>query len=510
MKVKRAIVSVSDKTGLADFCLGLKAFGIELVSSGGTFNALADAGVGSLKLASYTGESEMIGGRVKTLHPKIHAGILADRSNEGHVKELEKKKIPFIDMVVANLYPFRETLERNAGEGEMIENIDIGGVALLRAAAKNYSSVAAVSDPADYVEILEDLKNLNGEISRSLRKRLAAKAFQLTAEYDSVIGGFFCPPDSFPERLPLSFEKIRECRYGENPHQKAAVYKSAFPEANSILNFEKLNGKGLSFNNFLDLDAAVSIASEFEENCAVIVKHGNPCGVAIHEEQHSAFKKALECDEKSAFGSIIALNKECLGETAEQITAFFNEAVAAPSFSDNALELLKKKKNLRIIKLPDFSQQKAIDFRRIRGGLLLQEKDLLGEEDSEWRAVSKKQPSDSELVDLGFAWKVAKHVKSNAIVAAEGNATIGIGAGQMNRVNAVTIALASAAEKKPKNPVLASDAFFPFRDSVDIAAKHGVKALIEPGGSIRDKEVIKAADEKGLALVFTGKRHFRH
>ena len=509
LKIKRALVSVSDKTGLVDFCAGLKALGVELVASGGTFKALADASIGALKLSNYTGSKELLEGRVKTLHPKIHAGILAKRENNLHLKELEERGIPLIDLVIVNLYPFAEVLRRGGTEEELIENIDIGGVALLRAAAKNYSSVAVVCDPKDYVRVLEELKDNNCELSLSTRKKLASKAFHETASYDSIISAFFEPLDTIPAKFSLSFEKVQGCRYGENPHQKAAVYRGFFPEPVSILNFKQLNGKELSFNNFLDFNAAVSIAQEFSEPCAVIVKHSNPCGVAVAEKTSEAFKNALECDKKSAFGSIIALNRECDAGTAEQITSFFNELVIAPSFEESALAELKKKKNLRVIEMPVESMKKSIDFRRIAGGLLLQENDSSEEPASEWKIVSKKQPSEQELSDLGFAWRVVKHVKSNAIVVAKDGATLGIGAGQMNRVNAVTIALANAG-KKAENAVLASDAFFPFRDSIDLASKHGIKAFVTPGGSIRDGEVILAADEKEVSLAFTGVRHFRH
>jgi len=509
MKIKRALVSVYDKTGLAEFGEGLKAFGVEIIATGGTFSALVNSGVGAVKLSNYYVTPEMVGGRVKTLNPKIHAGILADRSKKAHLAELKERGIPLIDMVIVNLYPFRETLGKGASEKELIENIDIGGVALLRAAAKNHSSVVVLCDPVDYLEVLEELKAGNGSVSQKTRKRLAAKAFRETAFYDSLISGWFSPVPEMPERLSLSFERVQECRYGENPHQRAAVYKSAFPESCSILEFSQLNGKELSFNNFLDLDAAVSLASEFEKPCAVIVKHGNPCGAAVAGKLGEAFKKALECDEKSAFGSIIALNRECDSATASQITSFFNEVVAAPGFEEGALAELKKKKNLRVIELPTGKQGAGTDFRHVAGGMLLQESDSSGMDAKEWKAVSKKKPSEKELADLSFAWKVAKHVKSNAIVVVREKATVGIGAGQMNRVNAVTIALASAG-KKANGAALASDAFFPFRDSIDLGSKHGVAAFICPGGSVKDKEVIKAADERKASLLFTGVRHFRH
>jgi phosphoribosylaminoimidazolecarboxamide formyltransferase/IMP cyclohydrolase len=332
MKVKCALISVSDKKGLVEFAKGLKELGIEIIASEGTFNALADAGIGSIKLSVYAKAPEMLGGRVKTLHPKIHAGILADRENRQHMGELKKYKIKPIDLVVVNLYPFRSALEKNRPEKELVENIDIGGVALLRAAAKNFSSVGVICDPNDYVEIIGELQGKKGVLSEATRKKLAAKVFCETAAYDSVIARYFSPLSGMPEKLSLAFEKVQGCRYGENPHQNAAVYRSAFPEKNSLLDFRQLNGKELSFNNFLDLNAAVAIAREFAEPCAAIVKHGNPCGVAVAESLEEAFSRALECDEKSAFGSIIALNRECDAGTAKRISAFFNEVVVAPSF----------------------------------------------------------------------------------------------------------------------------------------------------------------------------------
>lgn len=509
MRVKRALISVSDKRGLVEFAKGLKELGIEIIASGGTFKELKSAGINAVNLSDYTGFPEMIDGRVKTLNPKIHAGILADRGNKSHLNELKERNIALIDLVVVNLYPFEEVLKKGSSEEELIENIDIGGVALLRAAAKNFLGVGVVCNINDYVEVINELRQGNCDLSIETRKKLAAKAFQETAFYDAIISGYFSPLLGLPGKISLGFERVQGCRYGENPHQKAAVYRSAFGGKSSILSFRQLNGKELSFNNFLDLNSAVSLAKEFTEPCAVIVKHGNPCGVACSEKLSNAFKHALECDEKSAFGSIIALNRECDFETAVQITSFFNEVVVAPGFEESALRELKKKKNLRVIELPFGETEKEIDFRRISGGLLLQESDSIKESVSDWRIVSEKKPSKKELVDLDFAWRVVKHVKSNAIVVAKDKATIGIGAGQMNRVNAVKIALESAC-KKCGNAVLASDAFFPFRDSLDLASEKGINAFISPGGSIRDKEVIDAANEKNLSLVFTGIRHFRH
>ncbi|MEM0360435.1 MAG: bifunctional phosphoribosylaminoimidazolecarboxamide formyltransferase/IMP cyclohydrolase [Candidatus Diapherotrites archaeon] len=509
MKIRCALISVSDKTGLADFAKGLKKLGIEIISSSGTHAALANAGIGSIKLSVYARAPELLGGRVKTLHPKIHAGILADRENPLHMKELKKYNVKPIDLVVVNLYPFKTAVEKNLSEKELVEFIDIGGSALLRAAAKNYPFVAVVCDPSDYAAVIAEMSAGNGCLSEETRKRLAAKAFSETAFYDSIISQYFSKQSFFPERLLLFFEKAFDCRYGENPHQRATVYRDCLSEKESLLDFKQLNGKALSFNNLLDLDSAVSIASEFSEPCAAIVKHGNPCGVAVAENMCNAFEKALECDERSAFGSIIALNKKCDFDTAEKITSFFNEAVIAPSFSEAALLSLKKKENLRVLELDFKKPGLEMDFKRITGGLLLQETDSLPYSKESREVVSKRKPSESETSDLEFAWRIAKHVKSNAIVIAKNRATIGIGAGQMNRVNSVKIALENAGQKS-NGASLASDAFFPFRDSIDLAAKNGVKAFIAPSGSIRDSEIISAADENNVSLIFTNTRHFRH
>jgi len=505
--IRRALISVSDKTGLAEFGKALEEFGVEIISSGGTFKALREAGVKAQKVADFTGFPEMIGGRVKTLHPKIHAGILANRESKEQLEEMKRAGMPLIDLVAVNLYPFSDVLKKSGSEKELVENIDIGGVALLRAAAKNFSSVTVIADPKDYGLVLTELKEK--DVSIDIRRALATKAFKITAEHDSIISSYFAPASSLPEKVSLSFERVRECRYGENPHQKAAVYRDSPAKKSTVLDFEQLNGKELSFNNFLDFNAAVSLVKEFSEPSAVIVKHGNPCGVACSGSLSKSFSCALDCDSVSAFGSIIALNRECDFETAKKITAFFNEAVVAPSFSEEALAELKQKKNLRVLKMELGKQGKGIDVRRIEGGILLQETDSIEENSKDWKTVTENKPSEQELVDLEFAWKVVKHVKSNAIVVVKDRATLGIGAGQMNRVQSVKIALENAGEKS-NGAVIGSDAFFPFRDSIDLASEKGIKAIVTPGGSIKDEEVINAANEKKVSMLFTGIRHFRH
>ncbi len=505
----RALFSVYSKEGLEEFCSSLKRLGVKIVATGSTWKFLKEKGIPAEKVSDFTGSQELAGGRVKTLHPKIHAGILADRSNPEHLKELDGKGIPLIDLVVVNLYPFGETIAGHPPEKEAIENIDIGGVALIRAAAKNYSSVAVVCSPEDYSPVAREMQERKGALSLKTRKALASKAFALTAHYDAVIARYFSPLREFPEKISLSFKKKQETRYGENPHQRGALYAQEFPQESGIASASQLNGKPLSFNNFLDADSAVKIALEFHEPAAVIVKHNNPCGVACAGELGKAFSLALECDEKSAFGSVIALNKKCDLETAEKIAAFFNEVVVAPAFDARALKELRGKKNLRVLKLPFRRAERGMDFRKVKGGLLLQDADSVRESSEEFSIVSKKSPGDGEMRDLEFGFRVVKNVKSNAIVLAKGLATVGIGAGQMSRVDAVELAVKKASGKA-RGAVLASDGFFPFRDSVDIAAKAGVSAIVAPGGSIRDKEVIQAADEHGIALVFSKRRHFRH
>ncbi len=540
MKIKTALISVSDKQGLIEFARGLAELSVEIISTGGTAKALQQAGIGVTQVENVTGFPEMLDGRVKTLHPKIHAGILALRSSREHMQTIAKHGIKPIDLVCVNLYPFRETVAKQGTALEdAIENIDIGGPAMIRAAAKNYEGCAVVVKPEQYAAVLEEMRRSKSELSPETRKQLMRSAFEHTAVYDAAVAKYLGEKfkdlpknagiEKFPKDLLLAFEKVQECRYGENPHQAAAVYRE-IGARESIAGAEQLNGKELSFNNFYDLNAAVQCALEFGEPTAVIVKHTNPCGVASAGKISKAFRLALGCDAVSAFGGIIALNRECDAETAKQITAFFNEAVAAPSFSNGAIEELKKKQNLRVMKIPflgrapDKSQgrktgskpipqktglENSLDFKRILGGVLVQDADAAVLENADLKIVSKRRPSAAELDAMRFAWKVVKHVKSNAIVVAKGKQTLGIGAGQMNRVQSMELALKQAGQKA-KGAVAASDAFFPFRDSIDLAAKAGISAIIETGGSVKDGEVIKAADEKGIALVFTGMRHFRH
>lgn len=515
-QVKTALLSVTDKAGLEPFAKELHRMGIELIASGGTWKAIQEAGIPVKKIEDLTKFPEMLDGRLKTLHPKIHGGILADRSKKTHLAALKKQGIKAIDLIVVNLYPFRETIaKKNVSLQEAIENIDIGGPTLIRAAAKNYGSVAVVTNPDQYLAVLAELKKNNG-ISLEKRKQLAAKAFELTASYDAAVAGFihnkFLPGEKFPERLSLSFEKLEDLRYGENWHQEAAFYKDSGTSTVGIGNAEKLHGKELSFNNINDANAAIELVREFDQPTAVIIKHANPCGVSCHRDLSTAFKKALECDRTSAFGSVIALNRECDSVTAMQIASFFNEVVIAPSFEKTALEVLLKKKNLRVLKLSSLSKPASsndFDFKFVAGGLLVQTPDSILLKAPELKVVSKKKPSKGEMQDLLFALTVAKHAKSNSIILAKDNTTVGVGAGQMSRIDSTEIAIKKSGSRH-KGSVLASEAFFPFRDNVDLAAKAGIAAIIQPGGSVRDEEVIEAADQHGIAMVFTGVRHFKH
>jgi phosphoribosylaminoimidazolecarboxamide formyltransferase/IMP cyclohydrolase len=517
LKIKRALISVTDKTGIQAFAKNLHGLGVEIISTGGTFKKIREAKVPAKRVEEITGFPEMLDGRVKTLHPIIHAGILADRFKKEHMATLKEHKIQPIDLVAVNLYQFRETVaNENASLDEAIENIDIGGPTMVRAAAKNFSGVGIVTSPSQYESILDELRKNKCRLSLETRKKLAAKAFEETASYDSMISHFlhnkFLEKEHFPEKLSLVFEKAQDLRYGENWHQKAAFYKEPLAVKESIALAKQLHGKDLSFNNINDANAAIELVKEFREPTAVLIKHANPCGVASDPSLASAFRKAFDCDQKSAFGSIIALNRPCDSDTAKQVASFFNEIVIAPSFEKEALALLKKKKSLRIMLLPGLEKphlHRGMEFRSVAGGALAQTLDDHRLSEKDCKVVSKRKPSKQEMQDLFFAWSVAKYAKSNAIVFAKGLATVGVGAGQMSRIDATDIAVKKSGGKC-KGAVLASDAFFPFRDNVDLAAKAGITAIIQPGGSVRDSEVIKAADEKGLALVFTGVRQFRH
>jgi phosphoribosylaminoimidazolecarboxamide formyltransferase/IMP cyclohydrolase len=517
-KIERALISVSKKDGISNFTKELRDFDIEIISTGGTAKLIRDAGVPVTEISDYTLLPEMLGGRVKTLHPKIHAGILAVRDNEEHLNDLKRQDIKPIDMVVVNFYPFEEVIKKKEVElAEAIENIDIGGPTLLRAAAKNYKYVTVVSSPEDYKTVINELKKSKGSLSPETNFRLAVKAFSYVSRYDAAISNFLGSLDGgqrtkFPASLTLHLEKQMKLRYGENPHQEGAFYTQPGIEEPCISNSTQLQGKELSLNNIYDADAALETVKEFSEIACVIVKHNNPCGVAVGENPLQAFLKAKECDPESAFGGIVAFNTEVDESTASELSAMFLEVIVAPAYTEKALYLLSTKANLRVMKTPAFINNKkgGLDFKKVVGGALIQDRDIRADEDfNDFKVVTKRQPTDEELQALKFAWKVCKNVKSNAIVLARDGQTIGIGAGQMSRVDSVKIA-AMKAIIPTKGSVLASDAFFPFRDGIDEAAKSGIMAIVQPGGSVRDKETVSAADEHGMAMIFTGVRHFRH
>jgi len=521
-QVRRALISVFDKTGIVEFARGLKDLEVEIISTGGTAKMLREAGISIRSVSDYTGFPEVLEGRVKTLHPKVHGALLALRDNPQHMKEVEEHNIELIDMVVINLYPFEATVAREGvTKEEVIENIDIGGPTMLRSAAKNYKWVVPMSDPKHYNLVLEEMRKNQGAVSEETSLRLATDVFQHLSRYNYHIYQYFfasrSSPSLFPDLFQLQLEKVKDLRYGENPHQSAAFYRESIVKgkAQGVAGIEQLGGKELSFNNIIDLDAALNIAGEFEEPVAVIIKHNNPCGVATGEELLEAYKKARECDPVSAFGSIVGFNRKVDRMTAEEIGKTFVEAVVAPDFEDGAVKVLKVKKDIRLLKLSDERKlsYQELDYRRVSGGMLVQVKDLKLFGDG-LEVVTEREPTEMELKALKFAWKVCKHVKSNAIVLASEDRTLGIGAGQMSRVDAVKIAVRKREEQFGKEykrvMVLASDAFFPFRDSVDLASASGVTAIIQPGGSLRDKESIAACNEYKIAMVFTGMRHFRH
>ena len=509
--MKTALISVSNKEGIVEFARELTKLGIKILSTGGTAKLLKENKIPVTQISDYTKSREMMDGRVKTLHPKIFAGILAVRKNKSHMAELKKSNIEPIDIVVVNLYPFEETVAKKASFEEIIENIDIGGPALVRAAAKNFEDVLIIVDPADYQNILTALKNK--KIDNELRQNLALKAFAHTARYDTIINQYFDDKfgkGKFPEILNLSFKKKQELRYGENPHQQAAFYKDPFIDKCCITSIKQLHGKELSYNNILDMENAFQLIKEFNEPVAAIIKHNNPSGVAARKSIDEAFSVALDADPLSAFGSVVALNRACDKKTAEKMKECFIEVVICPKFNDDALQILKEKKNIRIMEAASVTKPCPGYFMtKVSGGLLVQTRDYTKISEKNLKTVSKRKPTKDEIKDMLFAFKVSKHVKSNSIVFAKSSTTVGIGAGQMSRVDAAKIAAAKAG-KRAKGAVMSSDAFFPFRDGIDKAAKAGITAIIQPGGSIRDKEVIDAADEHGMAMVFTGIRLFWH
>lgn len=520
-KIQRALVSVSKKDGLIDFAKGLSEMGVEILSTGGTAKLLKDNGIPVIQVSNYTGFPEIMDGRVKTLHPLIHGGLLGKRDDKKHVEEMKKHGIKPIDMVVVNLYPFEETISKEGVKlDEAIENIDIGGPSMLRSSAKNFQDVAVVVDSDDYEDILAEMEENDGAISYDTKMKLSVKAFKHTARYDSLISKYLeskVEGEGFPSILNLQFEKITDLRYGENPHQKAAFYENIGLGQAALSKAKQLHGKELSYNNILDLNAALELAREFDETAAVIIKHTNPCGVATGNNLAEAYRNARETDPLSAFGGIIGFNRSVDEETAKEIASTFIEAVIASDYDDSALAILKEKKNIRLLKIPplpplvkgDKGRFVEYDLRNVSGGLLLQEKDSITLAEDSLKVVTKREPTEKEWAAMRFAWKVAKHVKSNAIIYATENETVGIGAGQMSRVDSSKLA-AMKANKPIQGTAMASDAFFPFRDSVDEAARVGVKAIIQPGGSVKDEEVIAAANEHNIAMVFTGIRHFKH
>ncbi|MES5896093.1 MULTISPECIES: bifunctional phosphoribosylaminoimidazolecarboxamide formyltransferase/IMP cyclohydrolase [Bacillus cereus group] len=509
---KRALVSVSDKTGVVEFVKGLLEQGIEVISTGGTKKLLEENGLQVIGISEVTGFPEIMDGRVKTLHPNIHGGLLAVRDNEMHVAQMNELGIQPIDFVVVNLYPFKETIAKpDVTFADAIENIDIGGPTMIRSAAKNHKFVSVIVDPVDYDVVLAELKE-NGEVTEGTKRKLAAKVFRHTAAYDALISNYLTEQmgEESPETLTVTFEKKQDLRYGENPHQKATFYKAPFAATSSVAYAEQLHGKELSYNNINDADAALSIVKEFTEPAVVAVKHMNPCGVGVGTDIHEAYIRAYEADPVSIFGGIIAANREIDKATAEKLHEIFLEIVIAPSFSQEALEVLQSKKNLRLLTVNiEKATSASKKLTSVQGGLLVQEEDTLSLDESTISIPTKREPSEQEWKDLKLAWKVVKHVKSNAIVLAKDDMTIGVGAGQMNRVGSAKIAITQAGEKA-QGSALASDAFFPMPDTVEEAAKAGITAIIQPGGSIRDEDSIKMADVYGITMVFTGVRHFKH
>ena len=504
---KRALISVSDKTNIVEFAKGLEKHGFEVISTGGTYTHLKNNGVSCISIEDVTNFPEILEGRVKTLHPKIHGGLLSKRGNELHNKHVAENNIEYIDLVCVNLYPFEATVKKEGvSEEEIIENIDIGGPSMLRSAAKNFNDVTVVTDINDYEKVLEELEQ--GGITYETRRALAIKVFNTTASYDAAIANYFNKKDNFvPEKLTLSYKLQDSLRYGENPHQKAYHYVQDNNESYALQNAVQLHGKEMSYNNIQDASAALDILAEFDETTCVAVKHMNPCGVATGNSVFEAYSRAYEADPVSIFGGIVAVNGKVDKETAEKMHSIFLEIILASDYDEEALEILTKKKNLRIYKLSEKNNNHEQQIKSVRGGILVQDfNDKLADE---YESVTEKKVDENQQRDIEFGLKVVKHVKSNAIVVVKGGQTLGIGAGQMNRVGSCKIALEQAGEKA-KGAVLASDAFFPMRDSADIAADYGISAIVQPGGSIRDQESIDACNEKGVAMVFSKIRHFKH
>ncbi|MBP2000880.1 phosphoribosylaminoimidazolecarboxamide formyltransferase/IMP cyclohydrolase [Paenibacillus shirakamiensis] len=515
MSIKRALVSVSDKTGVVDFCRELSQLGVEIISTGGTKNLLAKEGVPVIGISDVTGFPEIMDGRVKTLHPAVHSGLLAIRDNEEHQAQMKELGLDYIDLVVVNLYPFQETIAKpDVLYEDAIENIDIGGPTMLRSAAKNHAFVSVIVDNADYSKVLEEVR-AEGDTTLTTRTRLAAKVFRHTAAYDALISDYLSnvTGDPLPERYTVTYEKIQDLRYGENPHQKAAFYRKPLASQDTLTTAEQLHGKELSYNNINDANAALQIVKEFTEPAVVAVKHMNPCGVGIGSSVLEAFEKAHAADPTSIFGGIVASNRIIDEATALRLKEIFLEIILAPGFTEEALTVLTQKKNLRLLKVGELAsgqdRQSQHIITSIDGGMVIQESDVHSLDITDLSVVTDRKPTEEELKQLLFGWKVVKHVKSNAILLAKDSMTIGVGAGQMNRVGAAKIAIEQAGDKA-KGSVLASDAFFPMGDTVELAAKHGITAIIQPGGSVKDEESIQAANQYGIAMVFTGVRHFKH
>ena len=515
MAIRRALISVSDKTGIVEFSKALAEQGVEIISTGGTFNLLQKEDVPVIGISDVTGFPEILDGRVKTLHPAVHSGLLAVRDSAEHQQAMKDLGLDYIDLVVVNLYPFKETIAKpDVTYEDAIENIDIGGPTMLRSAAKNHAFVTVVVDASDYAGIVEEIK-AEGDTTLATRKRLAAKVFRHTAAYDSLISNYLTnlQGDPLPETYTVTYEKVQDLRYGENPHQQAAFYKKPLAANGNITTAKQLHGKELSYNNINDANAALAILKEFEEPAVVAVKHMNPCGVGIGTDIHQAYQKAYEADPTSIFGGIVAANRTIDADTAELLGSIFLEIIIAPDFTQEALDILTKKKNIRLLKLGEFTT--AADRKAewvvtsVDGGMLVQESDVHHLSVDDLQVVTDRKPSEEELKQLLFGWKVVKHVKSNAILLVKDDMTIGVGAGQMNRVGAARIAIEQAGENV-KGAVLASDAFFPMGDTVELAAKAGITAIIQPGGSIKDEESIAAANAHGIAMVFTSVRHFKH